>query len=354
MLKFASVIDIIPHIQYLVSRHDCVILPGWGAFVARHVEAHAADGILMPPCRVIGFNPDVNHNDAMLATSVARREKIPYDSAAAAVTNAVSRLHELYDTAGILLIPRVGALRKGSDGLTLFEAVAPATSIASCAYDGLPQVELPASQAETEPREEASAPRPTPWSAQRKATGIAAAAAVLIGLGIVLSTPITVERTVNYASMPAPTVTAARSAEIPAPTIAAVTPDPTEASAQEAEPAAAASATQTAESAPTAETASKAIDAPEATVSEASQPAAAAPAATEYYLVVSSHRTAAEARRYIAAHPGEGLQLLTVGKYCRVYAAKAADYTAATAPTRRQDFAAKHPDAWVFIHRPGR
>jgi hypothetical protein len=56
------------HIEYLVSRHDCVVVPGWGAFIAQYEPARidAESGLIVPPSRAISFNQSVMHNDGLL------------------------------------------------------------------------------------------------------------------------------------------------------------------------------------------------------------------------------------------------------------------------------------------------
>lgn len=325
ILKFAIVIDIIPHIQYLVSRQDCVVLPGWGAFIASYMPASVSDGMLMPPSRIVGFNPDVNHNDGVLATSVARRERISYDTASSAVVAAVARLRELYDVAGQLNVPRIGTFRRDADGAMTFTPADAGESVAGMIYRGLPAVEI-------EMREVAGGGDAVETGERVAAIGglrafgrVAAAVAVMLGLGITLSTPIAVDNSrMNYASVPAPRVTAAKPAVIP-PVVSpdarlfAVIPD---------------SATATATVTPEAKAAAPA---PESVAGVA-----------RFYLIVSSHTSAAEARHYIAQRPDENLAtLFRDGRY-RVYAATGATFEAAKALTANADFARRHPDAWVY------
>lgn len=44
---------VIRHIEYLVPRHDCVVLPNWGAFIAHHQPScyDEALGLMYPPLR---------------------------------------------------------------------------------------------------------------------------------------------------------------------------------------------------------------------------------------------------------------------------------------------------------------
>ncbi|MDE5687939.1 MAG: hypothetical protein K2I18_04845 [Paramuribaculum sp.] len=320
-------IDIIPHIQYLVSRQDCVVLPGWGAFIASYMPARVSGGVLMPPARVVGFNPDVNHNDGVLATSVARRDSIGYDTASSAVSAAVARLRELYDVAGQLTVPRIGTFRRTAEGAMNFVPADFEDSIAGMIYRGLPSVEVGAEELVSDNDAVEAGRNVAALSGLRAFGRVAAAVALLLGLGITLSTPIAVDSNrMNYASVPAPRVSAAKPAVIP-PVVSseaklfAVIPD---------------------------SAASTAIVAPQAQ-SAAHQPKAVSAAAdARFYLIVSSHASAAEAQRYIAQNSDENLATLVRDGRYRVYAATGSTFEAAKALTHNADFARRHPDAWVY------
>ena len=48
-------IELERHIEILLLRHDCVILPGFGGFMTHHVEARydEAERLFLPPLRTI-------------------------------------------------------------------------------------------------------------------------------------------------------------------------------------------------------------------------------------------------------------------------------------------------------------
>jgi hypothetical protein len=316
--NFALVIDIIQHIQYLVSRHDCVILPGWGAIVAQHVPACVSDGILYPPVRKLGFNPAVNHNDGMLAHSVARREGISYDSAVAAVTAAIAKLRNLYDVAGLLALPRIGTLRRDSSGTMSFIPVADAKSIANIAF-----FELPVMEVVDNARQESASEAVVRLSGLRAFARGAAAVAAMIALGITLTTPVIVNRAdTSFASVPAPKVTAAKAVNLP---LAA----PADSTLFIAVPNHA-DATDTLKLAP----------APAAVAAKALAPT--------FYLIVSSHANRAEANAYVAARPDEKLTVFESDRRFRIVAATGSSFNEAVALKSNADFSRRHPDAWVL------
>lgn len=71
------------HIIYLLSRHDCVILPGVGAFIVtrRNARYNETAGRWLPPTRHISFNAAVRNDDGLLAHSFRRRLNIDFEQA---------------------------------------------------------------------------------------------------------------------------------------------------------------------------------------------------------------------------------------------------------------------------------
>ena len=82
--NFALVIELDRHIEILLLDNDCVIVPGFGGFVAHHVEARydKSDNSFLPPLRSLGFNPHLkNINDSLLAQSYVEAYDISYPEA---------------------------------------------------------------------------------------------------------------------------------------------------------------------------------------------------------------------------------------------------------------------------------
>jgi nucleoid DNA-binding protein len=71
------------HIAYLLTKHECVIIPGFGAFVTFIGEKDTIKkaGLLCPPTQSLGFNPEIKHNDGLLANAISKDENISYQKA---------------------------------------------------------------------------------------------------------------------------------------------------------------------------------------------------------------------------------------------------------------------------------
>lgn len=117
-------ISIAEHIEYLLMHHDCVVVPGWGAFLANNSAAYFDDrtGYFMPPSRSIGFNPELKHNDGLLVGSISRKEEISLDAARVALDNEVSSLRHQLELVGEMPLGNLGMLFRGDTPETpLFE-----------------------------------------------------------------------------------------------------------------------------------------------------------------------------------------------------------------------------------------
>jgi hypothetical protein len=100
------------HIAYLLLRHECVIVPGLGAFVASPSDREKTKrwGILSPPEFFLGFNPEIKHNDGLLANSVAKEKKCSYKEANLLIDQYVTDVLQALDEGKEVRIPWVGSL----------------------------------------------------------------------------------------------------------------------------------------------------------------------------------------------------------------------------------------------------
>ena len=224
-------ISILEHIEYLVKRHDCVVIPGWGAFIANYSPARYRDDgscVFERPYRTIGFNPSIAHNDGLLAQSLVRREGISFDTAMRHITDSVASFRRQLEAGGEVSMGRLGYFSR-VDGR--YNEFVPSTDGISCdLYYGL--VDLDIKSLATLESETAAVDQEQPQVVPsrrnlfvRKAARWAASVAVLLGLGIVLSTPIVVDGNHDKASMGV-TVSAPRTEQL-APTVTeGVVPSP--------------------------------------------------------------------------------------------------------------------------------
>ncbi len=113
------------YIAELLEEHDCVIVPDFGGFVANYAPANvnSINHRFDPPYRKISFNKLLVHNDGLLASYVARKEKEQYEAAVKDLKNYVLYLKEELRDKKKVNIEKVGLLLLQADGSFRFEQI---------------------------------------------------------------------------------------------------------------------------------------------------------------------------------------------------------------------------------------
>lgn len=98
------------HIEALLYRYDCVVLPRFGAFLAQRVSAqiHQTTNVFSPPQKTISFNRQLQENDGLLANQIVKSESITYDKALQTIHEFVRNLKEVLETGEQVQIGAVG------------------------------------------------------------------------------------------------------------------------------------------------------------------------------------------------------------------------------------------------------
>lgn len=75
--------QMVTYISDLLYRYECVIIPGFGAFLTQYRPAHIekTSCVFHPPSKTISFNKQLQTNDGLLAHYVASVEKCSYETA---------------------------------------------------------------------------------------------------------------------------------------------------------------------------------------------------------------------------------------------------------------------------------
>lgn len=75
--------DVVNHINELLFRYECVIIPGFGAFLTHHQSAYVdkQTKALMPPSKTLSFNRQLQTNDGLLASHLAKTYGLSYQEA---------------------------------------------------------------------------------------------------------------------------------------------------------------------------------------------------------------------------------------------------------------------------------
>ena len=187
---------IVDHIEYLLREHDCVILPGWGAFIAQHQCARVVDDTLLPPSRSYGFNGALTFSDGLLESSIVRRNRCSYATASEKVRDAVAALKHQVEVAGEVAIGRIGTFTRNADGALVFSPFE--HQIIASQFYGFATFSFPSLQPQStvqEEEEDIAVVETSAWyRIGKKYMQIAASIIVLLVMTFVLSTPLAVNR----------------------------------------------------------------------------------------------------------------------------------------------------------------
>ena len=111
------------HIEILLLSNDCVIVPGFGGFVAHHkvAEYDMEEKTFYPPQRVLGFNSQLVLNDSLLVQSYAEAYDISYPEALRKIENEVEEIKQQIEIEGEYKFRGIGTVSKTAEGYYDFE-----------------------------------------------------------------------------------------------------------------------------------------------------------------------------------------------------------------------------------------
>lgn len=106
------------HIEALLLKHDCVIVPGLGGFVTQYVPARRVveENIFLPPYRSVGFNQQLVLNDGLLVQSFMLTAGVDYAEACQLVDAEVAAVKQTLLSEGEYELPGIGTLKLGANG----------------------------------------------------------------------------------------------------------------------------------------------------------------------------------------------------------------------------------------------
>lgn len=313
------------HIEYLITRHDCIVVPGWGAFIAQYEPAHFDTelGCIFPPSRTIGFNPSLQHNDGVVAYSVSRRHTMTYDNAVKAINDEVNTMHHQLEHDGEVALGKLGIFTRNEEGNPIFQPYK--NTGFSPEFSGL--IATKATPLLDKTRKKASAKMTADTfyvPVSRNIFKLVASIILLLGLGFTLTTPI-VNDNANYASFS----TVISSPKNQVTTFDIVQPDIDLAIAIPDHASSMAIADTT-----------KSIAQPDPLTTHKDDSA-------PYCLVVASLHNLQEATKYINQQGNPDMKILVSGGRYRVYISTGYTVAEARQILNTPQYAGKHSDAWV-------
>ena len=211
-------ISMIEHIEYLMLSNDCVVVPGFGAFIAQYTSSNncAQNSTFTSPKRSISFNASINHNDGLLANSIAKKASIPYAEALKQIEKSTTICRQALSDGSEVPFGRLGFFISNAEGH--IEFIPFHHELANDDFFGLQSFSFPTlaernAQVATEETVSETYSEPEINIGRRnwfshKAVQIAASIVMLVCLTFALSTPIIVDKpTHQLATLNVPTPT---------------------------------------------------------------------------------------------------------------------------------------------------
>jgi len=111
------------YISELLYKHDCVIIPALGGFVANYQPAKINDlqNTFYPPSKSISFNKNLVNNDGLLANHIAQKESVSYPNACKRMEQEVAGINVSLKNKKRVVLKDVGTLFLDAENRLQFE-----------------------------------------------------------------------------------------------------------------------------------------------------------------------------------------------------------------------------------------
>ena len=115
--------DINAYLRELLFGHDCVIVPGFGAFIGNYSPASIdrGEGLFYPPSKKVTFNRHLTTNDGLLIGHISARKGIGYGEARDIVTDYAEVLRRRISGGDQVTLEHIGTFSTNREGNLIFE-----------------------------------------------------------------------------------------------------------------------------------------------------------------------------------------------------------------------------------------
>lgn len=106
------------HIEALLIRHNCVVIPNLGGFIAQFTPAryNEQEDAFVPPCRKVSFNSMLSINDGLLIERYIHQGNMTYTEASRYLARQVGMLKDYIAENGEFELIGVGVLAANGEG----------------------------------------------------------------------------------------------------------------------------------------------------------------------------------------------------------------------------------------------
>lgn len=106
----------------LLYRHECVIVPDFGAFITNYEAAsiQSTTHTILPPRKYLVFNSALTINDGLLATEISSDLKCSFEEAMQLIRRDVTAWQERLKAGKTIMLPGIGTFSLNREGKTEF------------------------------------------------------------------------------------------------------------------------------------------------------------------------------------------------------------------------------------------
>lgn len=119
-----NAVNVAHYISELLFRHDCIVVPGFGAFVCTYAPAriHPAQHTFTPPGKQIVFNKHLQQNDGLLAQTIAGEMNCSFEEAMSGIAAFVNLVNDQLKTGKKSELHNIGTLSLDPENNISFES----------------------------------------------------------------------------------------------------------------------------------------------------------------------------------------------------------------------------------------
>lgn len=115
--------DLEKYISSLLYRYQCVVVPGFGAFLCQIKSAslQTESNTFLPPYKELSFNAQLDKNDGLLVSHIAQAEGQSYEETLESVLTASKHWKASLKAEKSMDFPELGSFRMNAEGRIAFE-----------------------------------------------------------------------------------------------------------------------------------------------------------------------------------------------------------------------------------------
>lgn len=107
----------------LLLRHNCVVIPGFGGFVAKQISSYIdySNGMILPPRKSLLFNRQLMNNDGLLVNEYAKANASTFENSTEIIKEKIAQWNDRLRNGERISIDKVGILYFDSEKNICFE-----------------------------------------------------------------------------------------------------------------------------------------------------------------------------------------------------------------------------------------